>query len=393
MPKHVKQLLLLLGALIVANMFLPPAEDHKLAGGIETISPPATVTYQRGDGKGAASETDDGTIASRYVEGTIVRPSEYQGDGDNPRLYLKRLKEVETGVEATIDTKRILIKFPNIIGDGSSQIPQGSTIHSAYVKLTVASVTGPQNIKANVYRVLQRWDETEPGFLRVPSWRQYQQSAAENENLWTDPGADTPTSSAPEPVISEVLMPRTGGSVVALDITTAVAAWAKGEANHGVMIKLFEETAAHPAREVAFYSSEWNKAAMRPLLEVKYALKGAAEKVTPPPAPPPPPPSPTPVPIKETLPQPVPTPPSPLPLPPTPTPAPTPKAPPAARLPAKQIPIPAPQQPLPIPLPPQAPPEIPKTSTVRPEEKERTGLLQLARRFFNKVLELIELLK
>ncbi len=389
MIQHLKLLLFLGLLLLAANSFLPSPDGREFAGGLEGVSAPKTVTYQLGDGKGSASETDDGTIGGRYLEDALVKPSEYHGSGDSAQLDLKRFKET-VGVETTIDTRRFLLKFPNIIGDGPSQIPTSAAINSGALKLTLASITGPENMRVNVYRVLERWEETESGYLRAPSWRQYQRSVIEGENRWANDGADVPASSDSIPVAAEVLLPRGTESVLTIDVTSAVTAWAGGKANNGLMLRFFEETIGTTLRTATFYASESSMAELRPKLEVVYTPK-------PPPPPPPLPPCPQlsqpvcsqgfatgPTAIYDTkercivgydfkckdappapAPAPVPTPPSPLPVlpPPAPKPAPVPEPKPAPAL----KPAPAPTHlPARTPLP---PPPTPTPSKPAEESK------------------------
>ena len=110
--------LFFLTAIFFVIGFLTPPPPHGNRAAISTASASTTATYQKGDGKGIVSETDDGTIYSRYVETTLARPFDFQGDGDGTLLTLRRLKET-TGSETLIEVKRFLIKFPNNAGEFS----------------------------------------------------------------------------------------------------------------------------------------------------------------------------------------------------------------------------------------------------------------------------------
>ncbi|MBI2639622.1 MAG: DNRLRE domain-containing protein [Candidatus Sungbacteria bacterium] len=278
---HTKQLFFLGVLLLVANAFLPNPIGGEFANGLQAAqSEQVTVTYQLGDGKGSVSETDDGTISTRYLEDSNVRSGEYEGQGDSSELNLKFLKET-SGSETTLSVKRFLIGFPNIIGGGASQIPSDATLVSAKLKLTLSVISGPENMRVNAYRVLQRWQETESGYLRAPSWRQYQRSVTEGENRWENHGVDVPKSSESVPISAEVAIPRTPEDLLVIDVASAVKAWMGGEPNYGLMLRFFEETIGSSFRLASFYGSESQVADSRPELEIVYMPKA----VPPPPEP------------------------------------------------------------------------------------------------------------
>src|SRR3989344_1932228 len=122
MTRLLKKLLLLFVALIALNYISPNEVKRQSAATVNAAGQPITITYQKGDGKGAVSETDDGTLESRFVEGTLSRFSEYQGEGTENSLLLKRVLETSGG-ETIIETNRVVIKFPNIIGVGAAPGP------------------------------------------------------------------------------------------------------------------------------------------------------------------------------------------------------------------------------------------------------------------------------
>ena len=373
MTQHLKLLLFLGLLLLVANAFLPNPPRGELAGGLEGVSgQPVTLTYQLGDGKRSVSETDDGTLWSRYLDPVLVRPTEYEGNGDGTQLDIKRVKDT-VGVETTIETKRFLIKFPNIIGGGPSQIPTSATIQSGALKLTIASASGPDIMRVNVYRVFEGWEETESGYLRAPSWRQYQRSVGESENRWQNDGADVPTSSDSTPVAAGVLLPKIADSVLIIDVTSAVKDWAGGKPNQGLMLKLFEETIGTQLRTATFYTSESSSASLRTKLEVVY---------TPKPVPPPPPPPPEPPPPVFLPPPPPPPPPAPTPIPPSPVTIPPPgvQKPSPVPLPAPK-PVPAPK-PTPAPSPAPAPTPLPPPPAPTPQKPAEESKPAPLTRFF-----------
>ncbi|MFY9462145.1 MAG: DNRLRE domain-containing protein, partial [Candidatus Sungiibacteriota bacterium] len=358
MLQPLKQIVLLASIFLILQAIIPKGPPGKLTAAAGDAPLQTTITYQKGDGKGLVSETDDGTLSSKFVEGTLSRFSEYQGEGSENSLLLKRLLETSGG-ETTVETKRAVIKFPNIIGSGAGQIPRVAKITSATLKLVMNAFSSPAPLSASVYRILEDWSETESGYLKSPGWRGRHPAGNESDtpNQWTNFGASTPTSSESPPVTEAIQAPNILGGTVSFDITKAVENWADGKPNNGVMLKLFEETPGGTLRLVSFYSSEWSETKLRPLLEVTYTTEVAA----PPPAPAP---APTPAPTA------TPTPPAPTPTPPTPAPAPAPK--PAAKPPT---PKPAPA-PTPVPVPPEPEkPTPPPTPAPEPEERPKPNII------------------
>lgn len=339
-----------------------------------------TATYQKGDGKGTVSETDDGTIYNRYIETTLARPFDFQGEGDGTLLTLRRLKET-TGSETLIEVKRFLIKFPNIIGTNTSQIPPGSTITAATLKLTVSAVYG-ENVRTSAYRVLESWQESQSGNLQSPSWRQRVPSLNQSENLWTNQGIETPTSADQNILVENVVIPRASGDILSLNITSAAQAWTNNQPNEGITLRFADETAYSTLRLVSFYSSDNETQSFRPLLEVMYTAPVAETPPAPPPAPAP---APTPTPEPAPVPAPAPI------LTPAPTPAPTPT--PAPKPAPAPLPTPAPT-PAPKPTPAPTPAPMPPPA-VQPETKPSISftarITTLMRTILEKMTKLLSL--
>ncbi len=363
MTQLLKKLFLLLAVLIALNYISPNVDNRQSAAISDASNQTITVTYQKGDGKGDVSETDDGTLSSRFIEGTQSRSGEYQGDGSENSLLLKRIAETSDG-QTTVETKRIVIKFPNITGSETKQIPRGAKINSAALKLVINSFNAPSAISASVYSMLEGWTETESGYLKSPSWRERIPALGESDTTtqWTNFGADTPISSESPPLAEAVQIPYMLGGTISFDITKAVENWAGGKPNNGVMLKLYQESPAATLRLASFYSSEWSGVELRPLLEVTYTTE-----VTPPPAP-----TPAPIPTPTAT----PTPPTPIPPPPTPTPAPAPKPQPTPPAP-KPIPAPIPTPEKPAPATVEKPSESPIVVTPKIEEKPTLNIVTI----------------
>jgi hypothetical protein len=97
----------------------------------------ATITYRQDDGKSIVSET----------YGTYIQ------NGASSKATAQVL---ETGGSMYY----MLIRFPNIFGDGANQIPIGSTINSATLSLWTQYVSTSTAKTHTVHRMLVDWQET-----------------------------------------------------------------------------------------------------------------------------------------------------------------------------------------------------------------------------------------
>ncbi len=140
-----------------------------------------------------------------------------------------------------------LIRFENLIGAAVTQIPAGSTINSATLRLTVFD----PGSGLNVHRMLTTWDES---------------------TTWTSlaGGVQTDGSDAESTILATVGANDANGNVpngtLDLNITAAVQAWANGSTNHGLALIPF------PAgtNGIDIRTSEHSVAAERPALIVNF---------------------------------------------------------------------------------------------------------------------------
>jgi parallel beta-helix repeat protein len=188
-----------------------------------------TITFQKGDGKGTASETDDAWL-----------------DADTPAANHgsdEALEIDETGIEF-----HTVIKFPNIFGGGANQIPLGSSICSG-TSLTVEVFDSGDD--PDVYQLIESWIEDQV------SW-----SNRVTGTAWSNAGADG-TSSRKSTAEGSLPCGSTGAQSVG--VTTSVQNWSDGEANEGWLL---EDTASGGVR---LRSSEYTTTpSERPKLTVYY---------------------------------------------------------------------------------------------------------------------------
>jgi hypothetical protein len=147
-----------------------------------------------------------------------------------------------------------LIRFENLIGTAVTQIPAGSTINSATLRLTVFD----PGSGLNVHRMLTTWDESA---------------------TWTSlaGGIQTDGSDAETTVLATVGANDANGNVpngtLDLNVTAAVQAWANGSANHGLaLIPFLAGTNGIDVR-----TSESATAAERPALIVNFTAPSLPE--------------------------------------------------------------------------------------------------------------------
>ena len=126
----------------------------------------ATLTYQQGDG-GPFSDTEDTFLAV-----------------DNPGTNYSSMSRLSVDQEdddyGTEDTHS-LVWFPDAFGSASGQVPIGATVTSATLTLRVFD-WGDQ---INAHRALESWVAAQS------TW-----NSRSNGLSWTNPGADSPTSSS-----------------------------------------------------------------------------------------------------------------------------------------------------------------------------------------------------
>ncbi|MGD2037980.1 MAG: DNRLRE domain-containing protein, partial [Desulfobacterales bacterium] len=190
-----------------------------------------TVTYQKGDGKGSVSETDDASLRS-----------------DNPTTNYG--SAVDILVDDTPDYHTV-IKFPNIFGGGANQIPLGSTVTSA--TLTVEVYDPGTDI--DVYQLTESWIEDQV------TWNNRVTGTG-----WSNAGADG--TSSHKAAADDTFTGSTGTQNI--DVTTSVQNWSAGEANEGWV--LIDTSSGG----VDIYSSEYGTIASRPKLSVTYGSGSAA---------------------------------------------------------------------------------------------------------------------
>jgi hypothetical protein len=191
---------------------------------VYTAEGSSTESYQKGDGKGTTSETDDSSISSGVANmGTD--------------LYL--------GIDESAHYHSV-IKFPNIFGGGANQIPLGSTINSATLTLEVSD----EGDDVLVYQLIESWTETDV------TWTSRTSSLS-----WTDAGADG-TSSRYATAVATIVASTTGSKNAM--VTATVQNWSDGEANEGWLL------ADTGTGGVDIRSSEYGTASVRPKLTVNF---------------------------------------------------------------------------------------------------------------------------
>jgi hypothetical protein len=207
--------------------FMSDTAAAPTVGGEQSGGACTGTTFQMGDGKGTASETDDAEL----IEAT---PDANSSTGD----------WVTTDASAHYHS---MLKFPNVFGGGANQIPLGATINCATLTLDVRDFTG---VNPTVYQLTESWVESEV------TWNSRSTGVS-----WTDPGAEGTSS---HKATGEGDFPMLTNGIHSMDVATGVQAWSDGEANEGW---IFIHNSSNGAD---FYTSDYATQGSRPLLTVDY---------------------------------------------------------------------------------------------------------------------------
>lgn len=167
-----------------------------------TIGDRVVLSYEQRDG-GAFSETDDTYLDS-------IAPTTNRGSG--LKLHVDNADCI--GVDGSVC--RSLLKYPNLIGTGVGQVPLGSLILGGTLELTITNSGGAQT----AFRVLEAWGEMNA------TWNSFSPAGS--------PQVD-PTGVTYETPVGKV----------AVNVTSFVAQWADGNANHGVFLRTSSGDGAH----------------------------------------------------------------------------------------------------------------------------------------------------
>ena len=203
-------------------------------GNIET--PSLAQRFQLFDWNGLLS-------SNTYQEGA----SSYTGTQDtsisatNPISSYGAATTVSVG---GVEQKTGLIRFDSLFGNGSNQIPLGSTILSASLQLNVTSATSPDALIA-LHRVMANWSETST-------------YSSLGSGLTRD---DLEVCTIADGVVST---PDVTGTQLIDGLEDSLQAWSDGSANLGWAIY------GNSATTWAFSSSEAPTASLRPMLLVSY---------------------------------------------------------------------------------------------------------------------------
>ncbi|MFH0920190.1 MAG: DNRLRE domain-containing protein, partial [Fibrobacterota bacterium] len=206
--------------------------------------PQTTVAFREGDANGFGT-TDDVWLSKN------APTTNQNGDG-----YLR------TADTAYAYAMRTLIKFTNFIGSGNGQVPTGSLIDTAYIRLVEYQAGIPTTTLFNVYVVNESWTEA------TTTW-----NTRDGSTAWGNGGARGPTSSSL--MYPRITLPGPLGwwDTVSVPVTAMVQRWVNGSANNGVMMEALNLIST----DNSVLTSEDGTADRRPQLVVKYRKKEQVE--------------------------------------------------------------------------------------------------------------------
>lgn len=203
------------------------------------IAPNPTVYFQ--DGVSGYQGTQDTWINE------AAKTSSY---GDSPHL----VADDDTTNNWFRDREgQVLLRFDDIIGNGPNQVPLGSTVTRASLKLTLQDdIDHPlYDPEFEVYFLNQDWNESS-------TWDSLSNGLSPG-NDYTDLIQTFAGDNNPD-----------GYNIRHIDISDAVQRWVDGEVNNGLGI--LSESISGNDDGIELFSSEANQILFRPALEVEYLL-------------------------------------------------------------------------------------------------------------------------
>ncbi len=208
----------------------------------------------------ANATASNGLVSATLLVGTAPKTVTFSGPGQIEDAQITAdTPTVPNGPGLTINVDGLtphahgLLKIPSLIGAGVGQVPGGSTIQSATLRLNCTN----SGALMQIYRLNESWVENQA------SWNERQTGVA-----WSNPGADGTTSNAGTATPADC----TATGLRTIDVTSVVQQWSNGLPNHGVVVT---DTGTDG---IDFDSSE---SANSPLLTVVYRSPAQAVETKP----------------------------------------------------------------------------------------------------------------
>ncbi len=169
---------------------------------------------------------------------------------------------VDPGDNAAFDTGYVygLMRFDNIFGTGAGQIPLGSKINSATLRINLTEDTADGFLY--FHRMITDWSDT------TATWNSFSANGVQlgTHALATADAAVGPGVNAnAQPPGSSTLYP-----LITADVTAGVQAWSNGFANRGWNIRPDNGTGNMSQTDGILFSSAEDVAGNRPLLTVNF---------------------------------------------------------------------------------------------------------------------------
>ncbi len=245
-----------------------------ISAAITLIVLPATATVARGASFVAfRTGVDSGTLstdAGTSCECSPANAAKWAFSNGYPaaEASVSALIYVGPGPEIN-DSRKGWLGFTALFGNGPGQIPYGSSIKSATLRLTLANPSGATDATVELHRILDSanaWFDAET----KNSWRF--KNKAQQEKWKDDGGLDVERlsdASSPEASTGMFAASAPAGTAVDIDVTKAVSAWAAKadgpDANLGWSLWLGQEGAT-----IVLASPSHPKPAYRPTLLVQF---------------------------------------------------------------------------------------------------------------------------
>lgn len=208
---------------------------------LPSITNATNITFKQGDGKGDPSTTYD----------TYFNPS-----NGNPTLGWITVGTIGS------NTYRGVVGFPNFIGSGTNQMPEGVKIIDAKLRLRLNNAGNNIVSGMNIYRILQEWDySSTSSYYSTPGYI-FRKSGIQ----WTNAGIGSSTSRT-STISDSQEVANTTGVYYDFDITSDIQSMAVSlMPNYGYLIKSDTEAAG----EYKLFNSSEASLSQRPILDITY---------------------------------------------------------------------------------------------------------------------------
>jgi len=155
-----------------------------------------------------------------------------------------------------------LIRFEHIFGSIPGQIPLGSEILEAKLWLYIYPTDGESDCGAEIYRMLNSWDEDDTWDEWVDGIQPVTEAAVGTPDDYIVDFPDLGAAPDPQSIPQE-------NRWFSLNVTQSLQTWSDGEQNRGWLLQSYNK---YGSNGVPFCSSEYPEVSLRPKLQVTFLV-------------------------------------------------------------------------------------------------------------------------